>query len=773
MGKTTKKIIWPIIIFLIWLIFCYKFFLKGLIPIPLDFLTNFYNPWQAYRTFPIKNPAIPDVVSQILPWKIYTIQGFKKGQIPFWNPYNFSGTPHLANFQSASFSPFSFLFFIFSFETAWGLFILFQPLLAGLFTFFYCQKIKLQKTASLLAAVSFAFCGFLTVWLEYGTLGWAILWLPLTLLLWEAFWEEEKWRYWLFINLVVCFSLLAGHLQISLYLILANLAYLLFNFLAKRFVKKRLFIGAAALVLPFFITAFQFLPTMEYYFLSPRSREVPLDWFKGLRMPFCQLITLFFPDFFGHPATRNQWGGGSYVEMMGYVGILPMVLAIFYLVNRIGRKNFSFKDKGLFFISLAFISLILALPTPFSNLIVWLKLPVLSSSAPSRIICLTSFSLAILAGFGWQSFTSSLEKNKKKIWKFLLIFLALFLLFLSISYFINKIAFRNMVFPLGIFGGFLLLNLIFLKFKKKRSLFFVYYFLFIILVLVDLFRFWHKFLPFGAKKNLYPELASINFLRQNAGNFRLYGILEDNLNLPFRLYSTSGYDSLNIIEYQKLVRASKEGLSELPARVTAESIAKDGKYSKRLMDVLGVKYVIAGKADVFAFKTWQYPESFHKAWEDKNFIVFENKDIWPRFLLTRNYKYVQKAEDSLQELLKMEEKQIVINEQLEFMPEQKEGEVLVKSYQANKIELKTDFDFDGLLFVSDSFYPGWQAFVDKRETSILKANYAFRSVIVPKGKHQVKFIYRPKSFCKGIVLSLAALIIIIFTPLLLERKWKH
>jgi len=192
--------IFPIIGFiLIWLIFSWKFFLKNYIPAPLDMLTNFYAPWQLYQVFPIKNPAIPDIVTQIMPWKIFTITQLKLGLIPLWNPFNFSGAPHLANFQSAVFSPANFLFFIpasliggFPFVNAWSLLILFQPLLAGIFTILYCRKIGLKKFSSFLSGLSFAFCGFLTVWLEYGTLGWAILWLPLTFLLWEYFWETKN-----------------------------------------------------------------------------------------------------------------------------------------------------------------------------------------------------------------------------------------------------------------------------------------------------------------------------------------------------------------------------------------------------------------------------------------------------------------------------------------------------------------------------------------------------------------------------------------------------
>ena len=770
MGKTAK--ILPIIAFiLIWLIFSWQFFLKGLVPAPLDMLVNFYGPWESYQVFPIKNPAIPDIVTQIIPWKIYTIAQLKLGIIPLWNPFNFSGAPHLANFQSAVFSPINLLFFGFSFINAWSLLILLQPLLAGIFTIFYCRKIGLKNFSSFLSGLSFAFCGFLTVWLEYGTLGWAILWLPLTFLLWEYFWETKKWLYWTLINIAISFSLLSGHLQISLYLILANVLYCGFAFWQKKFKGKYLFVCLTAFIFPFLLTAFQFLPTLEYYFLSPRSGQIPIDWFKGLQIPFVQLITFFFPDFFGHPVTRNQWAGGSYVEMMGYIGFLSMVMVIFYFFYQAKKGFFSRKNKGLFFAGLLFFSLILALPTFFSNAIVWSKMPILSSSAPSRIIYLISFSLAILAGFGWELFEKKIREGAGSILAVLFIIAVCLAIIFPIAYKTNEIAFRNILFPSAIFAIFFVVSFLFLKWnllKKaidKKFLFAIYCLIFILLVSFDLFRFSNKFLPFSEKKDFYPQMEVINFLKQNIGYCRIYGLLNDNLNLPFNLYTTSGYDSLNIINYQQLINASQDSLADLPKRVTGEQIQTKGKYSKKLLDKLGVKYVVVGKSDVFGFPTWDYPQSFDLVWEDKNYFIYENKDIWPRFFLTQNYKLADK-ENSLEETLKISQQQIILIEDPQIQINETIGRPITPEiYQPEKIVFKTKSNKESLLFLSDTYYPGWQASVDGKKTSIFKANYSFRAVKVPKGNHQIEFLYKPKSFALGIKISIIAFLIVIFIPL--------
>jgi uncharacterized membrane protein YfhO len=62
------------------------------------------------------------------------------------------------------------------------------------------------------------------------------------------------------------------------------------------------------------------------------------------------------------------------------------------------------------------------------------------------------------------------------------------------------------------------------------------------------------------------------------------------------------------------------------------------------------------------------------------------------------------------------------------------------------------------LVFSDTFYPGWKAFVDWEETEIMEANTVMRAVIIPRGKHIVKFVYAPVPFNYGMKLGLCTLI---------------
>src|SRR3989338_6976195 len=207
---------------IIWIMFSYPFFFQGKVPAPLDFLVNFYAPWDSYYDAPIKNSALSDVVSQIIPWKIFNAEELKNGRIPLWNPYNLAGTPHLGNWQSGVLYPTTLLFLIFSDPIAWSLHVLLQPLLAGIFMILFLRSLKLSKASSLIGAMAFAYGGFMTTWLEWGTLGHALLWLPLALASIENKKQKTKnANIWTIVFiLAITFSLLAGHPQVSLYVII-------------------------------------------------------------------------------------------------------------------------------------------------------------------------------------------------------------------------------------------------------------------------------------------------------------------------------------------------------------------------------------------------------------------------------------------------------------------------------------------------------------------------------------------------------------------------
>jgi uncharacterized membrane protein YfhO len=81
----------------------------------------------------------------------------------------------------------------------------------------------------------------------------------------------------------------------------------------------------------------------------------------------------------------------------------------------------------------------------------------------------------------------------------------------------------------------------------------------------------------------------------------------------------------------------------------------------------------------------------------------------------------------------------------------------IRSYQSQDVQIEVSLDQSGILVLNDTADPGWTATVDGRSTEWIDANYLFRGVLLPPGKHAVRFRYRPKSFSAGVAISAAML----------------
>jgi len=76
----------------------------------------------------------------------------------------------------------------------------------------------------------------------------------------------------------------------------------------------------------------------------------------------------------------------------------------------------------------------------------------------------------------------------------------------------------------------------------------------------------------------------------------------------------------------------------------------------------------------------------------------------------------------------------------------------------NAIALRVRVESPAFLVVRDSYFPGWVAAVDGRETRIIKTNGFLRGIVLPAGEHRVTFDYSPASFWRGVAISIATAI---------------
>ena len=72
----------------------------------------------------------------------------------------------------------------------------------------------------------------------------------------------------------------------------------------------------------------------------------------------------------------------------------------------------------------------------------------------------------------------------------------------------------------------------------------------------------------------------------------------------------------------------------------------------------------------------------------------------------------------------------------------------------DQIVLETDSKGSRYLFLSEIFYPGWKAYVNGKNTRILRGNYIFRVIEIPSGKHRIRVSFEPWSIKIGVGLTL-------------------
>ncbi len=727
-------------VLVIWMAFSYPYFFQGKVPYPSTYQVNHFKPWSMYEKYwgPVKNGAMPDIIDQIYPWRHFSISSWMQGEIPLWNPNNFAGNPHIGNFQSAAFSPVNLLFFILPFVDAWSIAILLQSLFAGVWLYLFLRETKISMSAACIGAISFMFCGFMVVWMGYGTLGFAVAFLPLALYAVEKYSNTKKIRYLPLLSFSVAASLFSGHFQTSLYVMLFSFLYTVY---------KGFSLGPTwglRLLLAFFIggviSLIQLLPSMQLYTYSQRSESFN----TGGGIPFWYLITAIVPDFFGNPVTRNDWAG-FYAEWASFVGIIPLTLALF--VSQKKQKNV------IFFIIAALVSLLFALDTAFQGFIGQLKIPVLSTSYPARAIVLWSFSLAVLSGFGFEQLTRFVaEKNKKSIiTRFVLIGSIVLVVWLLIMFGkvlpMDKLAIakRNLILPTAMFGLFSIsiLSLLFLKVRYKLLIITA-----IVLTLTsfDSLRFVTKWMPFDPKSFVFADTSVIQAMKKNIGYGRVYGNLgavETYYDLP----SIEGYDPLYIQRHGEVVSSAFDGTFRQAERSVVQ-LNRNGIYVDRVLDLLGVSLIfhpIADTNQTWAYPVWDKSKKYSRIYKDDKFELYRNNTVLPRATLFYKYEVIPDAKKTIERFYTeaFDFRHIVLLEEKPSLSEEQinsgSGKAVITLYKPNKIVIQATSSKPAFLFLSDTFYPTWKVSVNGQQKKIYIADHAYRAVEVPQGEAEVIF----------------------------------
>ena len=344
-------------------------------------------------------------------WEIYTREVLADGALPFWNPYHFAGTPHLADPQTTVLYPPAMLLRWLPAPAFLGWMLALHLWIAAAGTLYAARVIGLGWLAGAAAAVAVMLGGSVPGWIHNGHL--LVLnsaaWTPVAFAL--AIVSVRSGRVFPDGRLVVVLMLqfLTGYLQGSLYLASALGLYFVFAAIrapagipagergsandraAARW--KPLMQLVLLAVLCAAATAFQLLPTATLVSQAGRSAGLPYAEALEGGWRISDLATLFFPFHQVPDAPPHRY----LADRLVYVGWLLTAFVPFAFLIRDRRQIAVY--FGLVFLLATALALGDTLPLFRLQHAMFPGLRV-----PGRVLFLATVSLALLGAIGLEAF---------------------------------------------------------------------------------------------------------------------------------------------------------------------------------------------------------------------------------------------------------------------------------------------------------------------------------------------------------------------------------
>ena len=208
--------------------------------------------------------------------------------------------------------------------------------------------------------------------------------------------------------------------------------------------------------------------------------------------------------------------------------------------------------------------------------------------------------------------------------------------------------------------------------------------------------------------------------------------------------------------------------------------------NKRLLDLLGAKYAFGFLDENLRFSAAGEP-GHDPAWEklpleDRNaeafsflargmqpvpaYTIYRNHEVFPRVFTLAKASPLADRPNVLTQLKATDFRREVLLEGSfpsfetsdhddDFRPAQ------ITGYTPDRVEIVSDRPEPSYLVLTDVWFPGWKCTVDGRPTEIFRANFLFRAIAMPAGKHDIVFTFEPKSYRVGEIVSISGLILLL------------
>ena len=704
-----------------------------------------------------------DLGSFLYPTYRFVQQSLKSGVWPQWNPHIYSGVPFAAEVQSGIFYPPNLLRFLLGGEIAYRdmeWLVMGHIWWAGVTTYALARGLKFNRYAAVLAGAAFMFSDLFIIHFGNLNLIGVTAWLPLTLLGVHRTLTGAGLRWALAAGLALGIGSLLGHIQMTLFSMMAMGLWVAFWLLIDRDAWRQTWRRAlASLALPALIglglMAPMLLPALEIMPFTERSA-----WRYAQTVSFslspAQLIGLIIPGFFGRSPALH-WGLWPRVEV-GYIGVFTLILALVGALLR--RDRLTWLLMALAAAALAFS---LGIYSIVHGWFTWLLPGLEQLRAPARFIFLLDLSLALLAGRGLQAMMDDAWGDEairllRGVWRFLraaiLITLAVGAPLTYATLLLTKnddpaLLLRSSVITIAVMH-FLLLLLV------SAALFFAriqqwmrgktFALLNIAFIFIDL-------ASLGAYNDIseidptanFTRPAILDFLRNDPDLYRIDARTEiDQLWQPDAALMHGLYDVWGVANPLNLAYYTRYWNS-MDSRST-------DKYA-----LLNVKYLLGKKDVVLDWDVWELAFD-----GDPDLNVYRYRHFQPRVHLLGRTRLVPDQDAAFASLHDPAFQPLteVILEEGEPL-DGPGGRAEVRAWERNRVLVHTQSEGPGALLVAQAWYPGWEASVDGGPwRPVLRADGAFQAVLLPAGDHEVVLRFRSRRQMAGVIIALATLILV-------------
>ncbi len=739
---------------------------------PLDLLMGL-RPWS--RTEPqaldVYNGLPSDKVLYIQPIKVLVGQAWRSG-LPLWEPHLLSGYPIIGNAQAGIFYPGTLPYIFLPGADASDLVALFHLIVAGLGMLGYLRALRCHYLAALLGAIVFMLNSVFIVWLMWDSVAGVMVWLPWALWAFEA--ALRLGRFWIAAlgAGAVALIYLGGHLQWSLYAMLALGLYSLFRLIYPKTATRRRVLGIATILMltGTALAAIQLLPTLDYIRSGTRG-PIPFDVMSST-LSWSGFLMLWVPRYFGSGFLPPAWWGPiNYNESMIYVGIAPLLLAIMAIIRRV-------KLEVVFFLVLGLFGALCAAGTPMYQLLHWL--PGFDSLMPMRMRYLIVISLSVLCALGLDEVLRRDTAQQAKLTRSIL-FAALIL---GVGYIfarngnlpqdpdrVSYLSGQELLFVILLLASVALLILS----RSSRLGRYIGLAGICVLTLIDLWQVGVMYQRPISTQFYYPTTDAIELIAQDKDLYRVLTLrrswsdwsLKPDLPAMFGLADVGGYDSI----YPQRYSAFLQQIDKAGSKFAESNFLAPSRFDSPLVDLLNVKYVIT--PDKSETPGWNLVSK-------AGMRVYAREQPLPRVWIAAYAQVVENGDAILDQLSQpdFDPRRTVILEQAPSEPlgtdtSAPAGTAAVEVYENTHLVLNANMQRQGWLVLSEMFYPGWRVTVDGVPANLYRADFLLRAVPLAAGSHRIEMWFLPDSFVVGSAISAISVLALIAVALLSRRIEKH